>query len=401
MNYNRIVVLFLLQKNRINSKNKCPIRCRITYNKKRKIFSTGFFINPERWRSKEQLAKPSNKENSFINTQLSLVKQEINQAFLFLQVNQKEFDVEDIYLQYKGKNIKSDKTFLEVFEFHNQRIKKMIGISYVESTYKKFEECKRLIRGFIQFKYKKNDLILKNIKTSFIDDLDYYLKVERGQSQITINKHIQRVRKIIRLAILQGLIDKDPFVFYKPKKVLTKLIFLSTDELSLLENHIFKQNRLSIVKDLFVFCCYTGLAYQEMKDLKPENIQKGFDGNDWIEMYRKKTGSKISIPLLPNPKNILLKYNNGLPMISNQKFNSYLKEIADIVGINKNLTHHVARKTFATTILLYNDVPMEIVSELLGHSKLAITQAHYAKVVKVNISKHMKTLKDKLNYGNP
>lgn len=396
MNNNRVTILFLLQKNRINSKNKCPIRCRITYNKKRKIFSTGFFINPDYWNSKEQLAKPPSKDNTFINTQLSLIKQQINQAFLFLQVNEKEFDVEDIYLQYKGKSIKSEKTFLEVFDYHNSKVKKTIGIDYVESTYKKFEECKRLMKKFIRHKYKKNDLVLQNIKFIFLEDLDYYLKTERRQSQSTINKHIQRVRKIIKLAILEGFIDKDPFVFYRPKRTTKELIFLTSEELKLIETHQLRQKKLVIVKDLFIFCCYTGLAYADMSELNTKHIQVGFDGNEWIEMSRKKTKSKISIPLLPKPRDILLKYNNKLPKISNQKFNSYLKEIADIIGINKNLTHHIARKTFASTVLLYNGVPMEVVSELLGHSKITITQEHYAKVVKKKISDEVSNLKKKL-----
>lgn len=396
MNNNRLIILFFLQKNRTNKQNKCPIRCRITYYKKRKEFSTGFFINPEHWNSKEQLAKPPDKNNTFINTQLSLIKQQINQAFLFLQVNEKEFDVEDIYLQYKGKSIKSEKTFLEVFDYHNSKVKKMIGISYVESTYKKFEECKRLVKNFIKHKYKKNDLVLKNIKLIFLDDLDYYLKTERKQSQSTINKHIQRVRKIIKLAILEDYIDKDPFVFYKAKKTTKKLIFLTDKELNSLETHQLKQKKLSVVKDLFIFCCYTGLAYVDMSELNIKHIQIGFDGNEWIEMERKKTKSKISVPLLPKAKEILLKYNNDLPDISNQRFNSYLKEIADIVGINKNLTHHIARKTFATTVLLYNGISMEVVSELLGHSKLQVTQDHYAKVVKKRVSNEVSKLKNKL-----
>lgn len=396
MNNNRISILFLLQKNRINSKNKCPIRCRITYNKKRKIFSSGYFINPNYWSSKEQLAKPPNKDNIFLNTQLSLIKQQINQAYLFLQVNEREFDVEDIYLQYKGKSIKSKKTFLEVFDQHNSKVKKTVGIDYVNSTYKKFEECKKLVKKFIKFKYNKNDLILQNIKYVFLDDLDYYLKTERNQSQSTINKHIQRVRKIIKLAISEGYIEKDPFILYKPKKVTKELVFLTSEELYLIEKHQLKQKRLSIIKDLFIFCCYTGLAYAEMSTLNSKHIQIGFDGNEWIEIKRKKTKSKISIPILPKAKEILLKYNNEFPKISNQKFNSYLKEIADIIGIEKNLTHHIARKTFATTILLFNGVPMEVVSELLGHSKITITQKHYAKVVKKKISDEVLKLNQKL-----
>lgn len=171
------------------------------------------------------------------------------------------------------------------------------------------------------------------------------------------------------------------------------MIFLSTEELKLLEEHYFTQPRLQLVKDLFIFCCYTGLAYHEMSSLQKEHIIKGFDGNEWIQMKRHKTNKMISVPLLPKAKAILEKYdevsNHALPKFSNQKINSYLKEIAGIVGINKPISHHMARKTFASTVLLYNDVPMEIVSDLLGHSSIKITQEYYGKIVQKRVSEEM------------
>jgi integrase len=164
------------------------------------------------------------------------------------------------------------------------------------------------------------------------------------------------------------------------------IIYLTDEELKQLEKHSFSQPRLQQVKDLFIFCCYTGLAYAEMSSLTTKNIEIGFDGNEWIQMIRKKTNRKISVPLLPKAKEILEKYNNELPRISNQKFNSYLKEISALLSIDKKLTHHIARKTFATTVLLFNNVPMEIVSELLGHSNMNITMSHYGKVVQKKVS---------------
>jgi len=401
MNHNRLLILFLLQKVRQNKRGECPIRCRITYAKKRKEFSIGFFINPKYWNNKAQEAQPHNKDNDFINTQLSLIKQQINQAFLFLQVNNSVFDVEDIMLQYKGKNIKSQKTLLEVFTIHNSKMDKLVGIEYTQSTMNKFIEAKSHTQDFIHNKYKRSDVLLESLSMKFIEDFDFYLKSKKGHKQITINKSIQRVRKIIKLAIAEGYLQKDPFLMYKPKKYERKVVYLDTKELTRLEEYSFAQTRLSQVRDMFVFCCYTGLAYAEMSALSIEHIIKGFDGNEWIHMYRKKTNAEVSVPLLPKAKAILARYMDIsdellLPVISNQKFNSYLKEIAEIVGIDKRLTHHIARKTFATTVLLYNDVPMEIVSELLGHSKLDITQRHYAKVVQKKVSEHIQKLERKL-----
>jgi integrase/recombinase XerD len=172
-------------------------------------------------------------------------------------------------------------------------------------------------------------------------------------------------------------------------------VYLTDGELKQLEKYTFSQPRLQQVKDLFIFCCYTGLAYAEMSTLTTNNIEIGFDGKEWIQMIRKKTNRKISIPLLPKAKDILDKYNDVLPVISNQKFNSYLKEISELLGIDKKLTHHIARKTFATTVLLYNNVPMEIVSELLGHTNMSVTQAHYRKVVQKKVSEEIKRLSGK------
>ena len=181
------------------------------------------------------------------------------------------------------------------------------------------------------------------------------------------------------------------------------MIFLTNEELDKLEEHRFTQPRLQLVKDLFIFCCYTGLAYHEMSNLKKEHIIKGFDGNEWIQMKREKTGKIISVPLLPKAKAVLDKYDEvvdyALPRFSNQKINSYLKEIAEIVGINKPISHHMARKTFASTVLLYNDVPMEIVSELLGHSSMKITQEYYGKVIQKRVSEEMERLSKNLQ-GN-
>ncbi len=399
MNNSKLSILFLLQKVRINKQGKCPIRCRISHLKSRHEFSIGLFINPNNWNSTLQKAIPPDTEHQQINTQLSLIKQEINQAFLFLQVQQEQFDVDDIYLKYKGEDIKPSKTLMEVFTLHNTKMNSLVDIEYTKSTYSKFVEAKQHTEDFLMYQNKKKNILLEDINLKFLQDFDYYLKTKKSFKQITINKSIQRVRKIIKLAIAEGFLFTDPFLLYKPKKVINNVIYLSTEELSELENHTFSQSRLDQVRDMFVFCCYTGLPYQEMASLTKKNIVKKFDDKLWIDMYRQKTKKHLSVPLLTKAISILEKYQdsqNLLPVISNQKFNSYIKEIAEIIGIEKNLSHHTARKTFATTVLLYNDVPMEIVSELLGHSKLSTTQEHYAKVVQKKVSEHISTLGRKL-----
>ncbi|MCO7186094.1 site-specific integrase [Tenacibaculum sp. XPcli2-G] len=396
MNISTIHILFLIQRNKINKRGDTPMRCRITYNKQRKDFSTGLFINPNYWDSKKQKLLNKAENYKIVNTQLSFINQKINEAFLLLQLQQNDFSVDDIYSQYKGENTRVEKTLLELYDIHNEQTKKLIGIDFKEVSWNRYVENKRKVEKFIKFKYKRNDIKLNKLDLKFIKDLEYYFKTELSLSQATINRSLQRLKKIIAFAIAENYLQVNPFILYKPPKVKIRLVYLNQKELSKLEKYTFNQNRLQQVKDLFVFCCYTGLAYQEMTTLTKKHIKIGFDNNKWIEMYRQKTNSKISVPILPKAEKILLKYNFNFPKISNQRFNSYLKEIADILGIDKRLIHHVGRKTFATTVLLNNGVSMEVVSELLGHSRLQITQEHYAKVMRTRVSEQITVLKGKL-----
>ena len=400
MNTNILKILFVIERFKVNKQGKAPIKCRITYLGQRKPFSTGLFINPDNWNASKQKAFPTNTDNNQVNTQLSLIKQEINQAFLMLQVQLETFDVEDIFLKYKGGDIKTEKTLLEVYTLHNDRMKKLVGIEYSEATLKKFEESKNHVKSFIRHNTQKSNFLLEKLNMKFLNDFDYYLKVEKKLKQVTINKHIERLRKIIKLALAEGFLERDPFLLFKQKQVILQVVYLDTQELKVLEEHQFKQVRLQQVADMFIFCCYTGLPYQEMATLKKENLIDGFDGRKWINIYRQKTKKHLRIPLLTKAEQILTKYESEktlLPVISNQQFNSFLKEIGSVLGINKRITHHTARKTFASTVLLYNDIPMETVSELLGHSNIKVTQAHYAKVVQRTVSKQMDKLNIKLS----
>jgi integrase len=389
-------MLFVIAKSRINQRGLVPIFCRLTYNGKRKQFSTSLFVSPQSWNSKQQLVKPPDIQAEYINSELSLIKQKIDRAFLMLKVQERDFTVDYIYFAYMGKKPKEKYGVLEYYKEYQQKRKKLIGIELTQATWNKFEYIQNDLGNYIKAKFNQRDVLLAKLDMQFINDFEYYLKTEKHQQQITINKSLQRFKSVVNSAVEQKLLNHYPFAQHKPKRVKKELVFLTVDELKTLEQHTFSQLRLQQVKDMFIFCCYTGLAYQEMADLEKKHIVIGFDGNTWIKMTRKKTQGVLSIPLLPLAEKILQQYDYKLPIISNQKFNSYLKEIADILGIEKRLTHHIARKTFATTVLLYNDVPMEIVSELLGHSKISITQEHYAKVVQKKVSNQMQVLADKL-----
>lgn len=398
----KINILFRINKQKKNAKGVCALMCRLTYNKQRKEFSTGQFVNPEYWDAKQQVVKPPEPNRKEINQQLSLIKTKINRAFLLLQVKDEAFTVDDIFSLYKGVKTAKEYNVIEYFERYLKRIKTLVGVEIKQVTYEKFEYVKNDIKAFVKWKFKTKDYPLKKLDMNFLSELDYYYKVghKTQLKQVTINKKIQRFRKIIKVAVAERHLDADPFMLYKAKKVKKEIVFLSPEELIHLEDYKFTQHRLQLAKDLFIFSCYTGLPYLELMNLKQDNIINGFDGNKWIQMKREKTSKDLSIPLLPKALKILIEYDENefvFPRISNQRYNSYLKEIAAIVGIEKNLTTHMARRTFASTVLLFNNVPMEVVSELLGHSKISITQEHYAKVVQSKISEHILKLSKKLN----
>jgi len=394
---NNLIILFLLDKSKSNRKDKCPIKCRLTYLKKRKQFSIGIFVNPKHWDSKQQLIKPPEPDAELLNTQLSLIKTKLSQAFLFLQVAGNDFSVEDIYRQYKGEAPKQDMGLIQVYNIHSDRISKLVGIDLERVTYMKYLESGRHLQDFIRHQFKQKDIQIKTLKSSFIEQYEYYLKTEKRFQQSTLNKAIQRFRKVIRYAISEDYLNKDPFMLYKAKRVKKPILYLSQEQLKKMEETEFPIKRIQQIKDLFVFCCYTGLAFKEMINLKKRDIIKEND-ELWLRVYRGKTNSNYMIPLLPKAQELIDKYKEEgsdyvFNSISNVKFNAYLKEIADVIGIDFNLTHHIARKTFATTVLLSNNVPMDIVSRLLGHTKLQTTQEHYGEIVKQRLRDEVKKIR--------
>ena len=397
MNSNKINILFVISSSRTRKDNRATLFCRLTYGKVRKQFTTGIYVNPKHWNSRQQLVKPPQPDSDYINNQLSLIKTKINKAFLMLQVKEESFTVMDVFKSFRGEKTAKEYNTIEFFNRYLDRLKNLIGIDIQLKTWKKFEHVRNDVKSFIKWQYQRTDYPLKDLKLQFLVDFEYYLKTERHLSQITLNKAIQRFRKPIRIAVAEGFLDKDPFILHKSRRIKKEIVFLSPEELKQFENFEFAQPKLRLVKDLFVFCCYTGLAYNELSRLEHKHVQKGFDDNLWIKMKREKTSKELSIPILPKALDVLEKYSSDgtlvFPKISNQKYNSYLKEIAAIVGIEKRLTTHMARRTFASTVLLYNDVPMEIVSELLGHSSMKITQDSYGKIVEKKISLEMERLR--------
>lgn len=400
----RVNISFFRYHSRETETGEAPLYCRLWHESKRKIFSIGFKVTRNRWNQNKQIATGKSEMTQRINTQMEVIKKKLVEIETKLIMEGSEDILEDMYALYIGKTTVS-RSFITLFEERYMTAKRMEGIKFKKSTLDKFKDVLELVRAYIKKSYHASDIPMNKVNFKFISGLEDYLLTVRRQKPVTINKNMQRVKQVTTYAMKCNYIKVDPFIDHAPLKVEKELVFLTTEELHKLESYQFAQERLAKVRDLYLFSVYTGLAYHEAFALQKKHIIMAFDKKFWIEMKREKTGKGISVPLLPQAMKIMEKYDNGgdkeahvLPAISNQKMNSYLKEITEIVGINKKLTHHTARKTFATTILLYNDVPIEIVSKLLGHSSIAVTQKHYAKVVNKKVSACMEKLEKQLNH---
>lgn len=260
----------------------------------------------------------------------------------------------------------------------------------------------------MQWKYNISDIDITKIDHAFITDYEFWLRSVRNCVNNTAVKYIKNFNKIIKICLANDWLDKNPFANYKSKVKEVERLFLTEDEIQALMNKEFKTERLILVRDIFLFSCFTGLAYIDVKNLTKSHISIGIDGEKWIFTHRQKTESASKIPILPVTQMIIDKYKNHpecinkdklLPILTNQKMNAYLKEIADICEIEKDLTFHIARHTFATTVTLTNGVSIESVSKMLGHKNLRTTQ-HYAKVLDRKVSEDMEVLRNKFKIDN-
>jgi site-specific recombinase XerD len=292
---------------------------------------------------------------------------------------------------------------IPIFEDHNNKIKELVGKEYAPGTLERYKTSLKHTVAFLEWKYQISDIDIAKINHAFITDYEFYLRSVRNCNNNTAVKYIKNFGKIIKICLANDWLDKNPFANYKAKVREVERVYLTEEEIQTILNKDFKTERLSLVRDVFLFSCFTGLAYIDVKNLTKLHISIGIDGEKWIFTHRQKTESASKIPILPVTQMIIDKYaqhpqcineNRLLPILSNQKMNAYLKEIAGVCEIEKDLTFHIARHTFATTVTLTNGVPIESVSKMLGHKNLRTTQ-HYAKILDKKVSEDMKNLRDK------
>jgi len=387
------------------TKGNAELFARVTVNGKRANIGLKRKVPISRWDSKTKRVSGTAATTKQINNHIEQVRARLYDIYQELKYKNEFITAQLIKAKYNGEDDNS-KTLQEILKYHNQKIEKTLA----PGTIRNFGISENYINKFLQKKLKTSDIYLRKLDYKFISDFEtfligYYPKGHpKAMSHNTVMKHLQRLRKIVTLAYHLEWIDKDPFVRWRPTFETKQREFLSANELSNIETHTFPLERLDRVRDLFVFSCYTGISYADIIKLTADNLFLGMDGTRWIYTKRQKTKTPIKIPLLDKAEFIIEKYAENpitiisktlLPVLTNEKINLYLKEIAEAVGIKKNLTFHMARHTFATTITLSNGVPIETVSKLLGHTKLATTQI-YARVLDKKLSDDMNTLRLKL-----
>lgn len=397
--------LFYLKSRNRNKSVKVPIYLRLTVNGKRSELSISRKIEPEKWHARLGKMKGSDAKAVQLNQYLDTVRSKINRIHQRFIDEEKPFTALDIKSAYVDDGDKL-KMLVVLFEEHNAEMEKLIGKDFALGTWKRYNTTKKHVQEYVKSEYRRSDIPVRDVNLKFIKGFEYFLKVTKNCNHNSALKYINNFKKIIRLAVAHEWISKDPFYNYKVQFKTVEREYLTKQELESIVNLEIRMPRLDIVRDMFVFCCFTGLAYIDVKKLTPNNIVPHIDGSQWIQSARQKTRSKLGIPLLPSAMEILEKYEdhpkvqNGecvIPVLSNQKSNAYLKEIADRCGITKNLTTHLARHTFATTVTLSNGMPIETVGKLLGHKNLRTTQ-HYAKIVNKKVSEDMAILKEKLSH---
>jgi site-specific recombinase XerD len=402
----RISVLFYARNSKKTSKGLSPIYIRLTNNGRRLEQSIGRFINPSLWSAAAWRMKGNTEQGRQVNRYLDTLTSKVLKL-------EREMVLDGVIVTYDNFREKwigmteAPRMLIEIFQQHNDQMEALIrvGKDFCAATLERYNIYRDHIRAFIRWKYGSADINIKRLDFEFVTDLAFWLKTQRRCAHNTTMKYVSNLKKIINGCIRKGWLSRDPFLGFKTTKVEINRQALTQAELDRINSKVFPTDRLNIVRDIFLFSCYTGLAYADVKKLKRSEIAPGVDGSFWIFTNRQKTDTSSRIALLPPALAIVEKYNDYpgcldlgfvLPVLSNQKMNAYFKEIADCCGITQNLTFHIARHTFATTVTLSNGVPIESVSKMLGHRNLKTTQ-HYAKVLDRKVGKDMDKLRKMLN----
>lgn len=394
-------VLFYTKKGAPLKNGKLPIMVRITIDGEKVEFSTKLEIEEKKWDTKSSKVAGRTPVANEINLKLDKIRVELNNHYEKIR-SVGSFPtpmmLKNAFLGIKAKG----HTILAVFKKIVDEKKKQLGVSISNSTYRKYELVYRRLEEYIKKEYENSDLPLYSIDDDFVNGFEIFLRVDKKIGHNATAKMMQKLKTATDYARSHGMLQVDPFYAKKITFEDVDVPYLTMEELQIIMEKDIQNDRLCRIRDVFIFSCFTGLAYMDTYYLTEEHLHKANDGKIWIKKPRQKTKVVADIPLLEVPIQILEKYRGQqpggrlLPVCSNQKVNVYLKELAVICGINKNLTYHVARYTFATSVTLLHDVPMASIAKMLGHTNLRQTQ-HYAKATNILLSRSMQNLSEQLN----
>ena len=395
-------ILFYIRKNYLNRDKKAPIMIRVTIDGRMVQFNSKLDIEPQYWNPKKQRAEGSGKQIKMFNTLLENIKYSLQNHFheIVCEEIPTPEKVRDSFLGVADK----ENTLMLLFKRHLDNLKNIIGKGMAQATYDKYDITYRRLKEFMKNKYNLSDIPLRDIKNMFVVDFENFLIHTYDYGKNTRAKFLQRFHSVILIARRNNWIKTDPFDNFVIGSQKVDRGYLTQEEVDAIWNKQFNVTRLEKARDAFIFACYTGLAYVDVCHLKKANIVT-INGEKWIRTRRQKTDTLVEVPLLKIPERIIEKYKGYIlpddaliPISSNQKVNAYLKEIADLCGIQRNLTYHLARHTFATTITLSKGVSMESVSKMLGHTKITTTQI-YARILNSKVKEEMKLVETALEKG--
>jgi len=380
----KMTVSFVLYTNKVKIDKTIPIYLRIYYSNKMVQISTGLSVHKQSWNKKTNRFLGNSLEIMTKNETLKLLELKVWNIFNNLLRQEIPFTVYSIRSKLLGDET-TKVTLLQVLELYLNRMERLVGSDYSPSSLQKYTNSKTRILEFIQLKFNKNDLPIHEVNNSFMMDFLDYLKVNVKNQPKTVQKHCQRITTMMNYSVKRGLIEKVPFNEIRVKVPPKLVTYLTQEEVDRIEHRDFKNERLNIIRDMFIFSVYSGFSYTELRNLH-EGHTRMIDGQMWVEMIRQKTRRPYKVPLLPKCVELIERYKdhpktkeNGLllPLPTNQKFNCYLKEIQDLCSINTTLTCHLGRRTFGSTILLRNNINIHVISQLLGHSSTNITIKSY------------------------
>lgn len=389
-------VLFYVKKGSEKSNGNLPLICRITVDDEIKQFSCKMDIPLRLWDVKNNRTSGKSVEAQKINIAIDQIRMEVNRRYQELTQTDGYVTAAKLKDTYLGIGVKQE-TLLKLFEQHNCEFAKKVGHSRAQDTFQRYKTVYKHLCEFLPHTYKRNDIPLKELNLTFINDFEFFLRTEKKCRTNTIWGYMIVLKHIVSIARNDGRLPFNPFAGYINSPESVDRGYVTKEEIYTMMNTEMPNKTHELVRDLFLFSTFKGLAYSDVRNLTNDNLQTFFDGNLWIITRKKKTNTESNIRLLDVPLKIIEKYkgmasdNKVFPMPSNTTYNKILKAIAELCGIKTHLTYHVARHSAATTILLSNGVPIETVSRLLGHTNIKTTQI-YAKITVQKISQDLEQL---------